>query len=407
MTKTFSKNSIVTFIIILIVVIHNYWLYLFNFTLDRFNIEILLIFISFIVIGKKKLYGNSSEKNIIFIFFVLYLIQVFLSSFSYGQSIFNSFFAEKYFFVILLFFILAFYMKNEQKLRQIEMIIVVFTLILSILLSVQSLILHNMGIELLNIDYSTRIDGVRVLASTHFIEVGTLLSVALYFKKKWTLKGKILLIVTFIMGNIDLIFVSKTRMSILIVWTTVGIILLTKDVGLKMKNIAKRILFIVLIIFFINQVMNSELFKLFVAEFNVTTVSTTNRIGEIEYYTKSILSSPINFIFGKGFVYDQNIKYLYVIQGYQGVFSRSDIGLLGFIHEFGLAGFIWYLYIVFHIGNIIVKLRKNKKYPFDLIVLYLYFIFGSGTLFILNPERIIFFPLLLAMSSFYSTKKLE
>ena len=136
-------------------------------------------------------------------------------------------------------------------------------------------------------------------------------------------------------------------------------------------------------------------------EFSAQTVSVDNRIDAIQYYTQEITSSFINFIFGRGMVYDQNTRYLYVLFGPSGNFNRSDIGALGFVDKFGLIGFMWYISVIVICFNSYYKSRKCGDHPLDLLALLLYFILGSATLCMMDSERNIMFPILIFASVVY------
>lgn len=96
-----------------------------------------------------------------------------------------------------------------------------------------------------------------------------------------------------------------------------------------------------------------------------------------------------------GMVYDQNVSYLYVLSGPAGKFNRADVGALGFIDEFGFLGLVWYVSVIVICSRSYYKAKVNGDNAQDLLVLLLYFIFGSGTLCMMDSERNIMFPILM------------
>lgn len=398
-----TKASQIYFLTVLLLVIHNYLLYIFPVKFDRYNFEIAIIAIMILIVGGITLSGDKKINTIVIMFLIIIMYTSIYSSILYKQSLINSLFADKYLFVTLLYFPIMHFI-SKRDVNSLVNLIIFLTFILTLLLDIQCLILHKKGIELLKISYASRMSDIRVLASANFIEVGTIISFSRLFDKKIKNKKlKILSLITFILGNIEIIFISKTRMSILIVWASVFLILITKEIKLTVKTIFKRVFFLMLIYIIISQAVSTNIFSEYVKEFDTMSISVENRQGAVEYYLSNLEKSPFNIIFGTGFIHDTNYQYKHIITGMGKHYSRTDVGLLGFVHQFGIIGLLWYGLTVLYLIKILIKMRKKNEYPYELVAIFSYFVFGSITLFMMNAERIIFFPIMMAIANYYSS----
>lgn len=388
-------------------IILNYYFYIISVPADRYNLIIGLVIFTLISFSNFNIMRGSPEGKLVVSYLLMILIQTFISSLKYNQWVFQSLVADKYQFVILMYsvFVLCFGI-NRKSLEIIEKVIIVVGMICAVLIDIQVLIGLNRGIDFLYLTYGLRAETVRVFASAHFIAIAVALSFARLFMKnkrdEYESSGiKIIYIVSIVAGIINIFLISQTRMLMAISVFVISILFLFKDKGKMLGNYIRKFISIVFVIFIIYVLINSELFSKMMEEFRVQTVSIDNRSNAYEYYWQQITSSFVSFFFGTGFIYDQNTSYLYIIRGIYGGLNRSDVGIVGFIHKFGLMGFCWYLSALVITGKSLIRSWYHNKYSMDLMVLWLYFLLGSGTLCMLDAERIFMFPVLLYASIVY------
>lgn len=114
------------------------------------------------------------------------------------------------------------------------------------------------------------------------------------------------------------------------------------------------------------------------------------RIESIEYFYSVLKNKPI---LGLGlFDPDLGSPYYYLVHSLTGHAMYTDVGILGNIAQFGFPMSIWFLIVMF-------KMYKIKKIVSDntLDSLFLFIIFTSLTLIILDPQRIFFLTCTLAI----------
>lgn len=198
-----------------------------------------------------------------------------------------------------------------------------------------------------------------------------------------------------IIGWLVLIFVQQTRAFIVIATLCVIIILIyNKDINRK-KILLISLAFIGVILLFYNGVIKS-----FLEGFSITGIhanSTVSRLEGMQYYWNSFLKNPI---WAQGFPHIS--YYSSIIRGPYGRYYLDDIGFFGTIAQLGLFIIVVYImpllrmiYIFFKQKNVLSVLN-NKL----ILLIIIYIISTSFTLIITDPQRILLWPVLIAICEY-------
>jgi len=393
----------------------NNWFYIIDFGIDRVNVMIISSVLGIIAFGSyTELTKKKPENLFICIFFLLVLFEAFYSTIRYSQSFIDSLMADKFYLVILLYFVLVTVCKTETEKDNLENIFIFFGLVVSILIDYQVLVLYPSGQEMLTtLEYWKRGDGIRVTASSHFIEFSMLiafsklLSIKRDNKKHIINKWNLVYLLMTIFGMINLLSVSKTRMSILIVFSIIGLMIIFKEKITQKKQFVFRFIILLAVIILAYYYLNFSFISSMFDDSDYNAISYSTRVEEANLYISHLLSNPVNFFFGMGMIHDSNTGFYYSILGANGAGGRTDVGILGFAHEFGFIGLMLYIWIIVRGFKIIRLCRNHNKNCMDLMALWLYFILGSSTLCMFNRGRIIAIPLLLYLYHFYSENNLD
>lgn len=369
---------------------------------SRFNSSTnksLILFISFVVfivsfkfIDKKKIF----TRNII-IFFVVYTIEVLLSSLLYQQNIIDTINISGYNMVIILYFSLQYFSKNKENIEFLYKIIIIFTGILSFILILQWIYYEQYSVIFLKINLDKfRFGSLRIYEAGNFIEIGVVLAYGRFLITKIK-KHKIYLGIVVILGLFEILFVAKGRLGLLIVITSIIIM----SMYILVKDIKKAIITIITSILFILIIFNTTMFNNVIKSFsnNEFQAGSDIRRNAITYYINQVKQKPL---FGIGYPYfsDKKDDNYYLLRGYEkSKYYRDDVGIIGFLNTFGLIGFTWYLMLFYKIIKVIIISHKRNvlKNYISLLGFVIIIIFQSFSTIIMDPQRIIMLPILLTM----------
>lgn len=401
--KIHKQTSLGVIIYFLTLLYYNSLFSIVPLNVDRINVITIVLAAGILLTGSyHRINSKQPECLFLFCFFALFFVQVIFSSIRYSQSIFDSLFAEKYYFILLLYYILSkVFISNRDYTTVIDMLVIVGC-ISAVLYNLQVLVLHDMGIEFMIIEYGKRLDGVRVVNGTNTIEFASFLAAGMLLNKTEKSNGKRLLyIFTLVSTFIYVVFVAKTRMMLLIFALTLGFLVIFRSVASSRTVLAKRFGAFLAISVLFCYLYNTNYVRKLVSDFNVTSVSVGLRMQEIMMYTNQLLQDPISFLIGTGMIHDTNHAYYLSVLGPNGIGGRTDVGLIGFIHQFGLMGLILYIWFLVIMIRTISSLRAKEIPCLELVAFTVVFILGSGTLCMFNRGRIIGIPLMLYMVSYY------
>lgn len=200
-------------------------------------------------------------------------------------------------------------------------------------------------------------------------------------------------------------FISQTRMYVVSILATI-IIQFYFVLSDKNNKWLKRILFLIGLVFVSYSFGIVDFIIQLIAPIRdgsyIYDGSYYARLDSIEFFSEVIKNHPFS---GNG-ILDPNVgsPHYYQIHGLKGQSYYSDVGILGTVAQFGLPMFFWYVFLLYKI--FIIRKRTN-----DLLInsLFLFVIITSATLIVLDPQRMLFLIITLAIidvmqAKFYSNK---
>lgn len=364
---------------------------------DMIAITLLVISIGYLIIRpfnrKLILYKKLNTNVLAQSWILIIIIEIILSSFYYGnkQSIIMTL-KEAF---VPLAMVTAFYAwKNVSRREGIEYIIdtlIKVSMVCSIMAIIAYILLDKTGNNFFNLDVNNysfyrynkphfMIGSMVVIPATIFIWIKILEK----NRDKWN-------VIMLILNLIHIIIIGKTRTLISFVVITLLIIYVyfTK----KTKKI--KICVTILSVFVFALIEGSTIISSLSTLFNDNSV--IFRINAIGFYMQQIKSHPL---FGMGFIGRGNVLLQTLLYGAKMQYYRTDVGLIGFMDEYGIIGAIWFLtLILYSYKKLKFTIKKNRK---DRIVIYassfLFFIVISAiNLFAIDGFRLIYLPLFMSL----------
>lgn len=222
----------------------------------------------------------------------------------------------------------------------------------------------------------------------------------LYNVRKKSRKQTLVSIIIIILGMVNIYFTGQTRVALLTVFASAAVLIWLGD-GSKNKKLLAGIMGVVMIIF----VLSSEILSNIWSSFSSTgdlAGSTITRINTLSYYWGKFLQNPI---FAIGFAGDEH--YYSLVHGNSGIYYQTvlirydytDVGYIGQLMKLGIFSvgvYLWPLFRFIKMSLLFAKNKLEKRGPL-LIALVCYLLLTSGTLIILDPNRVIAFPLIIAL----------
>jgi hypothetical protein len=192
---------------------------------------------------------------------------------------------------------------------------------------------------------------------------GILFAIAVkYFLTSKKYKYKIISFICIVANILYAQFIFMSRMQVVCFLLSLVVAMFIN------KSNGKRILFVICLIPISLYLMNTHFVMDFVDSLSVNTYSVGTRFREIEYYLNIVKGHKL---FGILYLYDTDY-----IEGTNGQFFLSDLGILAKFFEFGIVGFILFLLPIFRIAYQFITKRMIDD--FDKITVYA---IGSYTLF--------------------------
>lgn len=232
----------------------------------------------------------------------------------------------------------------------------------------------------------------------------------LYNYRNMKKNKKLIPIISIVLGMLSIYFTGNSRIMILTLLASLGILILLGDGSSKKKIIALLAILVGIIILF-----GSGIVTKFLNSFSSTGEfggSSIARLGAYNYYWKCFLENPI---FANGFVGDEN--YYDIVHGASGIYYQTvyvrffydDVGIVGQLALLGIFIIGIYIWPVLRMIIIAFKTYKNRfisdgKY---IMALVCYILCTTPTLIIMDSSRVIAFPIILAITEFSFAKSLE
>lgn len=296
--------------------------------------------------------------------------------------------------------------KRENSILWIENVIILIGTIIATILVIQGLVLSPRGILIFKLQYSIRLGGIRYVNSTEPILFAAIFAMTRLLENKKEKTRVIKYGYILVISTIELVFVAKTRTLIIMYFVSLIVMVWNaKNSSSKMEFIRKT-LFVVLICIGIVWALNTNIAKAYFDEYS-TSINTqydtvSIRHDESNYAISLLKKNPIITLAGTGFISDRNTELNYAGSTLKGI--RTDIGLLGFVNEFGILGFIWFIVLFMNVTKSLLKWKGKQRDRVNFIGLYSILVMGIPTLFLFNGERLIYFPIWLGIMMFYNYK---
>lgn len=221
---------------------------------------------------------------------------------------------------------------------------------------------------------------------------------------------KLIPIISIILGLLSIYFTGNSRIMVLTLLASLGILILLGDGSSKKKLIALIVIFAGIFILF-----GSGMIAKFLDSFSSTGElggSSIARWGAYKYYWECFMKNPI---FANGFVGDEN--YYDIVHGasgisYQTVYVRffyDDVGIVGQLALLGVSVISIYIWPVFRIIKIAFKTCKNSNFSDGKFIMALacYILCTTPTLIVIDSSRVIAFPIILAVTEYIFVKYLD
>ena len=231
----------------------------------------------------------------------------------------------------------------------------------------------------------------------------------LYSMRNVKIKKKMMSIVSLVLGFLSIYFTGNSRLMLLTLLSSLGVLVMLGDGSRKKKMIAAAA-----IIACIGFLFGSGVVGKFLDSFSSTGDlggSSVARIGALQYYWSRFVSNPI---FANGFVGDEN--YYDIVHGASGVYYQTvlvryfydDVGIVGQLALLGIFLIGIYIWPLVRIVKIAFRSCRNRTFSDGKYVMAIvcYLLCTTPTLIVLDAGRVIAFPIILATVEYIDTKNL-
>ena len=272
--------------------------------------------------------------------------------------------------------------------------IMYITLFAMVLLAVQSFVFNTNGTIFLEgyfqISPGLKRDGFLRMSIT---ALGPLVTIYAAYRALTSQYNRIRFFLIFLFGVYSTVFVSRTRMLIIIV-ILCGLIMYIRETKNTTRG-NKVIIFLGLVcvaLCFTPQL--NAFFDTFSTSNAETGSNTLIRFEAIAYYMSHILEHPLT---GQGFINAANSDSLYtLLRGSGGHFYYDDIGCIGTASRFGIPGFIFQFALIPYFVKIIRSAQGMCEQTL-LIGLLAYYVISMISLSMFDTQRIIVLAIILAI----------
>lgn len=205
-------------------------------------------------------------------------------------------------------------------------------------------------------------------------------------------KHKLVHLLLFLLGLYELVFVQQTRMYILCVGVCIMFVVKDSD-GLFKKTV---FFFAGLVFIFQTSYVSSLLESVFSAD-SVLGASTRARMYTLTYYLECFLNNPLcGFGFASGTLYGE------LVHGSIGYAYVEDLGVIGQLARVGIFVIPIYIVLLIRYFKILCEIKRNNDNRTYVLyeALFFYILLTSGTLSMLDQQRIMLYPLSIALFEF-------
>ena len=415
MKMKISKYSVLSFILIAELLFDTDFLYLLSvrhFLAFLFTGFALLVYYCNYQKSFRMIKRNSGGLiTICFLYLISYVIILLYSIITYkNQSLYETFVGENESYSLLFFFLvfpILTKIYHDKGPSYVLEICNSFALALCLLEILQVFIYQRTGLIFMTQYFENRTIGFRTYGLRIIMHwSGNIMSIYNFYmfysyRSGAKIKSSLKYLALFLIMILDQILISQTRQTLLIIGLCL-IYLVIVDRNNKFGLLKKGLVSGSIILF----VFVSGIISKMINSFSLTGelgVSTAGRLYSYKYYWEYFLAHPI---FGFGFA---NRKVNPTIVAGLGSAVVDDVGIVGQLAKLGLFVIPMYIVPLVRCIYILVKANRSRKVPnFTLYFAFLLFVvLGSATQIVLDQERILLFPIVLAISEYISRSSID
>lgn len=357
---------------------------------------VIVILVGFcIVLLMTKCRIGLTSVNIWCMLFVLYaILEAVRNYFSYNLS-FSQWFLACHGYVILLLTVLLSCYKGKKDLSEFIINLVLYcSVALSLLFIIQAFVYNSFGISFVHIaEYTsfsqmeTRSLGIRLTAPSTLIIFSVIMSWGYIIGSHVSLRKNKLHYFNVITGLIYIIYTCQTRVvSIMLICTLILVWGMSKT-GRKF-SILNRVVIVIMAVLVITAP------TYFADYFDSSTGSVYARLYAYDFFFSEFKSNPL---LGIGLLPDDktNNTIFQVLHGNLGYANLTDVGITGYLAQFGIVGIVFLIAFIYLIIRILKKCKiKGTKY-WMVKACSIYMLASCSTLSIFDIQRIVILPVIL------------
>lgn len=368
---------------------------IFNTVFTTIGLVALNVFALLIIVlkHKTKIEKDKTFSKIIIWGLVYFVFLAIVSLFRYSdQTLFSIFKSNLFLFIFLSFFIFKIVLQTKEDGVFLLRTLIAINVIIC-LLSLLQVVLFPNGFIFVNqaLSSSTRNGNVRFTIARSYTPVVTLISLVCLLNSR---KHLFIHVSNIILSVATMVFVNQTRSVLLFCFIAIMLFWALKEFKLQ-ESIFKIVLLI--LVFSVAAFLLKDYYLN-----NILDSSIKIRIKAYDYYLEQFGKSPI---IGYG-IADQNVidsEYYVLVRGTDeyGQFYIEDVGVVGWIFQTGIIGFIFYFLIMLKTILISKKLVSiDQKSSNIVLVVSMYYLLGSINLFAIQNIRMGLFVLFISYADF-------
>lgn len=347
-----KKENIYLIIIFLFIFFNEKCFYLLNLNSSLWIYFLISITIILLVLNIKLIIKHRYRFILfIFTFLILNFIEISMTSLKFGQPFSMALSRYKYLLIFVAYIPISVIL-NKINIEKLKIMIINLGTVLSILYIIQAIIYPKLII--FNMYYMERADRIRFYTGSYLIIISILITFS-YLLCNFKRKYFIYLVIQIFM----LIFVSQTRSSIVILFITLilGLLINIKDFNFKkfLKVFIMISFVIILLMPYISKLTDSIKDSLFNEYSDNGSISI--RIDAQKYMINKIKENPL---LGVG-MYDNTYQEAGNITGSVYKYYVADVGIIGFVFQYGILGLLVFVYLWIKMINSTYKIYKRKK----------------------------------------------
>lgn len=189
-------------------------------------------------------------------------------------------------------------------------------------------------------------------------------------------------VINILLGTIQIYYVNKTRSIILFLIILFCIIILKTK---RTNNLLKISLFLLISVSVILVFFGNQYFAAYINDYVNNDYGLLNRSEAIVFYLNQFIHKPM---FGMGYIgTDRSSVTSLLLYGPNGNYYRGDLGVIGLIDEYGIAGLIWtwyFLYGIYCMG------KNNTVYAQIIRFVVFYYVISLVNLSFMDSDRLLF-----------------